>query len=57
MALTNLIAIVLLSPVAFRLLKDYEQQVKSGKSPDQITFDPDKFIKLKDEANRHAWDD
>ena len=57
MALTNLVAIILLSPVAFRLLKDYESQIKSGKSPDQITFDPDKFIKLKDEANRDAWND
>ena len=57
MALTNLIAIVLLSPVALRILKDYERQVKEGKTPDQIKFDPDKFIKLKNEVNRDAWSD
>ena len=57
MALTNLIAIVLLSPVALRILRDYERQVKEGKTPDQIKFDPDKFIKLKNEVNRDAWSD
>lgn len=57
MALINLVAIVVLSPVALRILKDYERQVKEGKTPDQIKFDPDKFIKLKDEANRDAWTD
>ncbi|MFC6205129.1 alanine/glycine:cation symporter family protein [Psychrobacter urativorans] len=57
MALTNLIAIVLLSPVALRILRDYERQVKEGKSGDQITFNPDHFVKLKDEANREAWPD
>ncbi|WP_227429954.1 alanine/glycine:cation symporter family protein [Psychrobacter sp. I-STPA6b] len=57
MAIINLIAILWLSPVALRILRDYENQVKAGKSPEQITFDPDKFIKLKSEANREAWDD
>lgn len=57
MALTNLVAIVLLSPVALRVLRDYERQIKEGKTPDQITFDPDQFVKLKDEANRDAWKD
>ena len=57
MALTNLIAIVLLSPVALRILRDYERQVKEGKTPEQIKFDPDKFIKLKNEVNRDAWSD
>lgn len=57
MALTNLAAIVILSPVALRILRDYERQVKEGKTPDQIKFDPDRFIKLKDEANRDAWND
>lgn len=57
MAITNLVAIVLLSPVALRILRDYERQVKEGKSADQIKFDPDKFVKLKNEANRDAWSD
>lgn len=54
MAIINLIAIVWLSPVAFRVLRDYERQTKEGKTP---TFDPDDFKKLRHEANRQAWDD
>lgn len=54
MALINLVAIVWLSPVAFRVLRDYEKQVKAGKTPD---FNPDDFKKLRHEANREAWDD
>ncbi|OOS20687.1 alanine/glycine:cation symporter family protein [Moraxella lincolnii] len=54
MALINLVAIVWLSPVAFRVLKDYERQLKLGKHP---TFDPNDFKKLRHEANRDAWDD
>ncbi|MDN3399568.1 alanine/glycine:cation symporter family protein [Psychrobacter sp. APC 3426] len=57
MALVNLVAILLLSPVALRILRDYERQVKEGKTGDQIKFDPDDFVKLKDEANRDAWTD
>ncbi|MGO3756526.1 alanine/glycine:cation symporter family protein [Psychrobacter celer] len=57
MALVNLVAIFLLSPVALRILRDYERQIKEGKSGTQIKFDPDDFVKLKDEANRDAWTD
>ncbi|MBP2279894.1 Na+/alanine symporter [Psychrobacter sp. PL15] len=57
MALTNLVAIVLLSPVALRILRDYERQIKEGKTGEQIKFNPDDFVKLKDEANREAWKD
>ncbi|WP_367105893.1 alanine/glycine:cation symporter family protein [uncultured Psychrobacter sp.] len=57
MALTNLIAILILSPVALRILRDYERQIKEGKTGDQITFHPDDFVKLKDEANRDSWSD
>lgn len=57
MALVNLIAILILSPVALRILRDYERQIKEGKTGEQIKFDPDDFVKLKDEANRHAWTD
>lgn len=57
MALVNLVAILLLSPVALRILRDYERQVKEGKTGEQIKFDPNDFVKLKDEANRDAWTD
>lgn len=57
MALVNLTAILILSPVALRILRDYERQIKEGKSADQIKFNPDDFVKLKDEANRDAWTD
>jgi len=57
MALVNLIAILILSPVALRILRDYERQIKEGKTGEQIKFDPDDFVKLKDEANRDAWTD
>lgn len=57
MALVNLIAILILSPVALRILRDYERQIKEGKTSKQIKFDPDDFVKLKDEANRDAWTD
>ncbi|WP_198336417.1 alanine/glycine:cation symporter family protein [Psychrobacter celer] len=57
MALVNLVAILLLSPVALRILRDYERQIKEGKSGTQIKFDPDDFVKLKDEVNRDAWTD
>ncbi|MGO2340374.1 MAG: alanine/glycine:cation symporter family protein [Psychrobacter sp.] len=57
MALVNLMAILLLSPVALRILRDYERQVKAGKTGDQIKFNPDDFVKLKDEAHRDAWTD
>lgn len=55
MAIINLIAIVWLSPVAIRVLKDYERQLKSGVPLEKITFDPDNFPKLKHEANRDVW--
>lgn len=57
MALINLVAIVVLAPVALRILRDYERQVKEGKDYDHIKFDPDEFIKLSKEANRDAWSD
>lgn len=57
MAIINLIAIVRLSPVAFRILADYERQLKSGVPFEQITFNPDDFPKLKTEVDRRAWAD
>lgn len=57
MAVINLIAIVWLSPVALRVLKDYERQIKAGTALKDIRFDPDLFPKLKHEADRDAWKD
>lgn len=53
MAVTNLVAILLLSPLAVRLAKDYNQQRKAGKLPTfKATDHPDIRRKLKDDI----WD-
>ncbi|QFU01806.1 Amino-acid carrier protein AlsT [Halomonas sp. THAF5a] len=52
MALINLVAILLLSPIAFALFRDYERQLKAGQEP---SFDPDQFPKLADKVDRKAW--
>lgn len=52
MALINLIAILLLSPVAFALFRDYDQQLKAGQDP---VFDPSQFPKLVDKVDPNAW--
>ncbi|MFT5790674.1 MAG: AGCS family alanine or glycine:cation symporter [Shewanella sp.] len=44
MALVNISAIVLLSKVAFAVVKDYERQIKAGISP---TFDASQFPEIK----------
>lgn len=43
MALINLVAIVLLSPIVWTLLKDYQHQVKEGKEPE---FHIDRYPEL-----------
>ncbi|MFT5788179.1 MAG: AGCS family alanine or glycine:cation symporter, partial [Shewanella sp.] len=44
MALVNISAIVMLSKVAFAVVKDYERQIKTGVSP---TFDVTQFPEIK----------
>ncbi|MCL1056968.1 alanine:cation symporter family protein [Shewanella gelidimarina] len=44
MALVNISAIVMLSKVAFAVVKDYERQIKAGVSP---TFDASQFPEIK----------
>ncbi|MCG9695979.1 alanine/glycine:cation symporter family protein [Shewanella sp. Isolate11] len=44
MALVNITAIVMLSKIAFAVIKDYQQQVKAGKVP---TFDANAFPQIK----------
>ncbi|MCW4151501.1 sodium:alanine symporter family protein [Halomonas sp. 18H] len=52
MALINLIAILLLSPVAFALFRDYDRQLKAGKEP---VFDPSQFPRLSQQVDHKAW--
>ncbi|MEC2076680.1 alanine/glycine:cation symporter family protein [Metabacillus fastidiosus] len=51
MAITNLIAIMLLAGIAIKVLKDYTRQRKEGKDP---VFQPHTIAGLK---NVEAWDD
>ncbi|CAG9421813.1 alanine/glycine:cation symporter family protein [Providencia alcalifaciens] len=53
MAITNLIAILLLSGVAFKLAKDYNQQLGAGKIP---TFDINDHPELKKQLNEGIWE-
>jgi AGCS family alanine or glycine:cation symporter len=48
MTITNLVAVLLLSRYAFRLLKDFREQRKEGKEP---MFNPDLFP----EADLEGW--
>ena len=43
MALVNIAAIVMLSKVAFAVIKDYERQLKAGQTP---TFDASQFPEI-----------
>ncbi len=52
MAVINLVAIALLSGVAFALMKDYEDQRRAGKNP---TFDRTKFPKLDKQIDKDVW--
>jgi AGCS family alanine or glycine:cation symporter len=53
MAITNLIAILLLSGVAFKLAKDYNRQLGAGKIP---TFDINDHPELKKQLNEGIWE-
>ncbi|WP_129141018.1 alanine/glycine:cation symporter family protein [Modicisalibacter coralii] len=52
MATTNLIAILIMSPIAIRVLKDYERQRKEGVS--EPVFDP-KVLKRPDQVDADVW--
>ncbi|WP_298442491.1 alanine/glycine:cation symporter family protein [uncultured Ferrimonas sp.] len=54
MALVNLIAIILLSKVAYAVIKDYEVQLHAGKTP---AFDPSRIARLKDQLACNNWFD
>jgi len=50
LALVNLTALALLFKVGLRIMRDYDEQLKAGKSP---VFDPEKFADLK--IDKEAW--
>ncbi|WP_037585925.1 alanine/glycine:cation symporter family protein [Stenoxybacter acetivorans] len=52
MALINLVAIILLSPYVFLLLKDYQNQLKAGKDP---VFKMADHPKLRDKVQSDIW--
>ncbi|EKJ8515426.1 alanine:cation symporter family protein [Pseudomonas aeruginosa] len=54
MAITNLIAILLLSNLAIKLAKDYNAQRKAGKLP---TFDASQFPEVQQKLEPGIWDD
>ncbi len=53
MALINLVAIVILSPTAFILLRDFEEQIKQGKKPE---FDINNYSRLKSKVLSGIWE-
>lgn len=53
MALINLIAILMLSGIAFKLTKDYNQQRKAGKLP---SFDIDAYPEIKKQVEDGIWE-
>ena len=56
MATTNLIAIILLAPVAFLVLKDYERQRKSGvREPEFNGKVLDQLSRGSGDYNKDVW--
>jgi AGCS family alanine or glycine:cation symporter len=54
MAITNLTAILLLSPVVRLLARDYQRQRKLGVMP---VFDPKRYPEIKRQLAPGSWDD
>ncbi|MCB8887570.1 alanine/glycine:cation symporter family protein [Vreelandella malpeensis] len=54
MAIINLVAILMLSPIALALFRDYEKQLKAGVEP---VFRPSLFPKLANKVDPKAWPD
>lgn len=51
-ALLNLIAILLLSNIVFKVIHDYDQQLREGKEP---VFDKSKYPELDQQIEKDAW--
>ncbi|BDM63661.1 sodium:alanine symporter [Shewanella sp. NFH-SH190041] len=54
MATVNIIALVLLSGLAIRVINDYRDQIKAGKVPE---FDRSKFPELQEQVSEDIWPD
>lgn len=52
MALLNIVAILLLSPIAIKVMRDYTDQLGHGRAP---VFDPDKFPEIGRRIDRDVW--
>jgi AGCS family alanine or glycine:cation symporter len=52
MALLNIVAILLLSPIAIKVMRDYTAQLGHGDTP---VFDPDKFPEVGRRIDRDVW--
>jgi len=52
MTITNLVALLLLSDVAMKVIKDYERQRKMGKTP---VFNPDHFPEIRQHLKPGIW--
>lgn len=52
MTITNLTALLLLSDVAMKVIKDYERQRKMGKTP---VFNPDHFPEIRQQLKPGIW--
>lgn len=52
MATVNIIALLMLSGIAIRVINDYRHQIKAGKVPE---FDPNKFPELKNQITEDIW--
>ena len=50
MSIINLVAIVLLSPIVWKLMKDYQHQLKAGKEPE---FKIDLYPEIKKRVLEH----
>jgi AGCS family alanine or glycine:cation symporter len=54
MATVNIVALLLLSGLAIRVINDYREQLKAGKTPE---FDRSKFPELMDQLDDDIWQD
>lgn len=53
MAMINLISILILAPTAFLLLKDFQKQIREGKSPE---FNINEYPELKEKVKSGIWE-
>ncbi|MGL4641351.1 MAG: alanine:cation symporter family protein, partial [Shewanella sp.] len=54
MATVNIVALLLLSGLAIRVINDYREQLQMGKTPE---FDRSKFPELMEQLDNEIWED